>query len=203
MGFRDFQSKENKQKKNYSLLWPNLEFNVEVHIPLLSVAVENKTMTLQTICLILQILQTAGMKDILGIQCKGVDKQQLLSIGSISNCHFMKVFPWYNYTFDKQRFTYICQSWFNYQNKSVACICCWSIIILSKKYQGRVSSSGEGDPTDWKISCPHVLPHWFVPKNINFVIFIQFLDILRKFSPISRPHLRNPSRHDKFRRMEL
>ena len=160
-------------------------------------------MTLQTICLILQILQTAGMKDILGIQCKGVDKQQLLSIGSISNCHFMKVFPWYNYKFDKQRFTYICQSWFNYQNKSVACICCWPIIILSKKYQGRVSSSGEGDPTDWKISCAHVLPHWFVPKNINFVIFIQFLDILRKFSPISRPHLRNPSRHDKFRRMEL
>ena len=46
MGFRDFQSKENKQKKNYSLLWPNLEFNVEVHIPLLSVVIENKTMTL-------------------------------------------------------------------------------------------------------------------------------------------------------------
>ena len=107
MGFRDFQSKENKQKKNYSLLWPNLEFNVEVHIPLLSVVVENKTMTLQRICLILQILQTAGMKDILGIQYKGVDKQQLLSIGSISNYHFMKVFPWYNYKFDKQSFIYI------------------------------------------------------------------------------------------------
>ena len=65
-----------------------------MHIPLLSVVVENKTMTfVETIGLILQILQTVGMKDILGIQYKGVDKQQLLSIGIISNCHFMKVFP--------------------------------------------------------------------------------------------------------------
>ena len=35
------------------------------------------------------------MKDILGIQYKDVDKQQLLSIGSISNYHFMKVFHIY------------------------------------------------------------------------------------------------------------
>ena len=71
----------------------NLEFNIEIHIPLLSVVPENKTMTLQTIGLILKILQTLEMKKKLGIQRKGVDKQQLLSIGSISNCHFMKAFP--------------------------------------------------------------------------------------------------------------
>ena len=43
----------------------------------------------------MQILQTVGMKDIFGIQYKGVDKQQLLSIGSISNWHFMNMFPLY------------------------------------------------------------------------------------------------------------
>ena len=40
----------------------NLEFNIEIHIPLLSVVPENKTMTLQTIGLILKILQTLEMK---------------------------------------------------------------------------------------------------------------------------------------------
>ena len=41
------------------------------------------------------ILKVDEMKDILRIQYKGVEKQQLLSIGSISNCNFMKVFPLY------------------------------------------------------------------------------------------------------------
>ena len=43
----------------------------------------------------MQILQTARMKNILGIQYKGDEKQQLLPIVSISNCHLMKVFPLY------------------------------------------------------------------------------------------------------------
>ena len=35
------------------------------------------------------------MNDILGMKCKGVDKQQFLSTGKISNCYFMKVFLLY------------------------------------------------------------------------------------------------------------
>ena len=71
-------------------------FNFLIHIPLLPVVVENKAMIFgYTIGVILQILQTVGMKHILGNQYKGFDKQQLLSIGSISNWYFMNMFPLY------------------------------------------------------------------------------------------------------------
>ena len=46
MGFTYFQSESNKQKKIYSLFWPNLEVNIEVYIPLISVLVENKKMNI-------------------------------------------------------------------------------------------------------------------------------------------------------------
>ena len=63
---------------------------------MLPVIAENKAMIFgYTIGVILQTLQTVGMKHILGIQYKGIDKQQLLSIGSISNLHFMNMFPLY------------------------------------------------------------------------------------------------------------
>ena len=72
-------------RKKYSFLGPNLEFNIEVNNSYL--LKKQWRLFKQLPGLIFQILQTVGMNDILGIQCKGVD-QQFLSVGRISSSPF-------------------------------------------------------------------------------------------------------------------
>ena len=66
-------------RKKDSLLWPNLESNIEVNysysVTFCCCWKSNDNWGKQLAGWILYILQTAGMNDILGIQCKGVYKQ--------------------------------------------------------------------------------------------------------------------------------
>ena len=58
-----------------------------------------------------------------------------------------------------------------------------------------MGNGGGGDnlhyPKNWLVP-PHVPPALLSLQNADFVIFMQFLAILPKLSPTSRPHLGNP-----------
>lgn len=121
--------------KKYSLQWPNLEFNIEFNAHFLALCCSWKWGNELWLNYWLDFEDFADSCDILQIQYEDVDKQQLLSIVSISNNHFMKMFPPF---IDKSSYSLlrkvlrIFKSRFKYQNQSAACIsCCSTIIIIS------------------------------------------------------------------------
>ena len=59
--------------------------------------------------------------------------------------------------------------------------------------------TGGFPPLPEKLACPPMSLPLFCPKNVDFVIFVQFLTIFPKLSPpISRPHLGNPVDYAQF-----